>query len=61
MVIKMTNYEKIKQMTVEEFAKMFNAAICRQITFESFDNCNPNGSSNCQECTIAWLNQEVEK
>ncbi|MEF2919100.1 MAG: hypothetical protein U0O22_01355 [Acutalibacteraceae bacterium] len=53
---KMTNFERIKQMTVEEFAKMFNSALCRQM---NFDGCK-RAEGNCQECAIAWLNQEVE-
>lgn len=52
----MTNFEKIKQMAVEEFAKMFNSALCRQM---NFDGCK-RAEGNCQECAIAWLNQEVK-
>lgn len=56
----MTNFEKIKQLTLEEFAERFNFSICRQITRESFDDCQ-RYDNNCTQCAIGWLNQEVKE
>jgi hypothetical protein len=54
----MTNFEKIKQMTVEEFAKMFGNGIC-----ENISNClnTIDCTADCDDCIIDWLNQEVEE
>ena len=50
----MTNFEKIKQMTVEEMAECFGNVFC---LCEVLD-CN---YTNCSECMKNWLNQEVEE
>lgn len=56
----MTNFEKIKQMTVKEFAEMFGAGICERICSRISDiDCT--GDVECDDCIIDWLNQEVEE
>ena len=51
---KMTNHEKIKQMTVDELAAFIEANQygCRLAT-----DCL---SGNCRECIKIWLNREVQ-
>jgi len=48
----MTNFEKIKQMTVEEMAKIIT---CPYLGDETVD-CR----ENCIECCEKWLESEVE-
>lgn len=55
----MNNYEKIKQMTVEEMAEfLFNNAACGFCIYE-FDECNE--AIGCVEGIKQWLLQEVEE
>lgn len=54
----MTNFEKIKQLTLEEFAEKFNSNICRQIRSERFTYCYKGNS--CKDCILNWLNQEAD-
>jgi len=65
----MTNYEKIKTMTVEEMAySMANAddiltAPCDARYCPSFDVtglCPAHKVTECRKATINWLNAEVE-
>lgn len=48
----MTNFEKIKSMTVEEFAKKFSSSIC-----ENIDKCCD--YNDCNDCIINFLNKEA--
>lgn len=56
---RMTNYEKIKSMTIEEMAEFFTH-------FESEDYCNYCEQANdfccgilCDTAVAEWLNEEV--
>lgn len=52
----MTNYEKIKQMSVEELARFLNDnGICHTCAHEVF------GCGNCLKGHIAWLEREVDQ
>ena len=49
----MTNFERIKAMSVEEFAEAFGeGTICGLI------DCCPHG--NCKKCILEWLESEVQ-
>ena len=53
----MTNFERIKAMSVEEMAKYIDA----QYSQHSF--CNPRKNCegiDCTECIEAWLESEVQ-
>ena len=50
----MTNYEHIKNMSVNEFLKYFS--VCRFI--KPFVNCN---GRSCIKCQLEWLNEEVDE
>lgn len=54
----MTNYEKIKAMSVEEMAKAigFTRAVCITLTMEQCDM-----HDKCEDCTKEWLLQEAEE
>lgn len=49
----MTNYEKIKNMTIEEMAEIF----CK-IDFDVNEKCP---ECNCASCTKQWLESETEE
>lgn len=58
----MTNFEKIKQMTVDEIAKLLNdlTFFCR---YDECDKCPMHNKKDncCDDITIKnWLNCEVE-
>ena len=60
----MTNFEKIKQMTVEEFAEFLENTIdgagCECCIFN--ESCTPPYNTfKCVKGRINWLNQEVEE
>lgn len=51
----MTNYEKLKSMSLEEMVDyLASGVVCFRRSF-----CCPEYTS-CQECTRAWLEQEVK-
>lgn len=50
---KMTNYEKIKNMSIEEMAKMF----CKG-DFDANEECS---YCDCTICTKEWLESEIEE
>lgn len=56
---KMTNYEKIKSMSIEEMAKFFDnpRPFC---TLEESDCINGWHGYSCEEHAKQWLNSEVE-
>lgn len=54
----MTNYEKIKQMSVEE---MSATIMCPNDCGLAEFKCGKTDSCNCYECIKQWLQQEVEK
>lgn len=53
----MTNFEKIKSMTLEEMAESANPFFACPYGF-SFGDCE---DGDCIECTKRWLEREVEK
>ena len=56
----MTNFEKIKQMSVEELALMLMCPAEYDTDFNKKSKCK--GSfSNCYNCTLNWLESEAEK
>lgn len=64
----MTNYEQIKQMTVNEMAEVMYCAvdnICFSVCKTSTDNkfqCpyETEDPKNCTRCIVMWLESEVE-
>jgi hypothetical protein len=52
----MTNYEKIKAMSVEEIAKWLNA----KSNCSTCANENCNGMGDCEQGHLLWLQQEVD-
>lgn len=54
----MTNYEKIKAMSVEEMAKFigYNDDICTRVAVSNCDSIE-----HCWECTLKFLLQEAEE
>lgn len=59
----MTNYEKIKNMSVEEMAKMLLFKKFSCVPFcEECNNCNQYNFKlpHCEEGIKQWLNSEVE-
>ena len=59
----MTNYEKIKAMSVEDMAKFLNLVIDREIEiWVGFgDICHGHNGNRCWKCVQQWLESEVEK
>lgn len=57
---KITNFEKIKQMSVEDMALMLMCPAEYDTDFNKKSKCK--GSfSNCYNCTLHWLESEVEE
>lgn len=55
----MTNYEKIKNMTVAEMVMFIDFEdTCNYCVYANDDNCK---GLKCREGVKAWLNQEVEE
>ena len=61
----MTNYERIKAMSVEEMAKNHSYLFYEACTAKSPQKCEKtgfvNGLSPCSQCVLKWLNSEVEE
>jgi hypothetical protein len=60
----MTNFDVIKQMTVEELGKFLNHIDCANCAYyndsdESTEVCN--GHNQCKEGITAWLGQESSR
>lgn len=56
--VKMTNYEKIKNMTFEEMVGLIRCeGVCNYCIYADDDNCK---GLKCQEGVTAWLNQEAD-
>lgn len=53
----MTNFEKIKQMSVEELVEVINGGHCG----EQYDKCKCHIIETCAECTRDWLESKVEE
>ena len=57
---RMTNYEKIKAMSVEEMAVfMTTASDCKNCAYNK--KCKVDGTFNCHIGTIEWLESEAEE
>ena len=58
----MNNYEKIKQMTIEEMAEHFLNIRNTCITCVAFlETCNGDSENDCIDNIKQWLLQEVEE
>lgn len=57
----MTNYEKIKNMSVEEMARriLVSDSNCLEAICEAVGHC-PSHEMPCIECTKQWLESEVD-
>jgi hypothetical protein len=56
----MTNYEKIKAMSVEELAYHFSSnSLCEHIRDENYEFCVAH--DDCDKCIEKWLLQEAEE
>ena len=61
----MTNYERIKAMSVEEMAEnhayLFHGACKAKSPTKCEKDVFENGLSPCSQCVLKWLNSEVEE
>lgn len=61
----MTNYEKIKQMTVDEMADsdmaFFACPYGPPLAYSESDDMCKKFNDNCTDCTKHWLEREVEE
>lgn len=57
----MTNYERIKAMSIEEMAKILSDSDCEKYcSFTENEKCNSYGGSDmCAKGVELWLNSEV--
>jgi hypothetical protein len=58
----MTNFERIKQMTIEEMAVFINTLSDNCCLIECTDCVIYQAVGNCEkDCILSWLNQEEEE
>ena len=58
----MTNYEKIKQMSVEEFARWLAIEIGGECySCPAYDICTAGDGKTCESILKEWLESEVEE
>ena len=59
----MTNYERIKAMSIEEMAEILSDSDCeKRCSFTKNGKCNSYGGSDmCAKGVEKWLNSEVEE
>lgn len=55
----MTNFEKIKKMTVEELDEVFGEALC--IHIQGYDVYHCEEQNDCENCVKKWLNKEAKE
>ena len=55
----MTNYERIKAMSVEEMALAIMCPAEYDLNFNRKSDCNGEMNRNCLKCTTEWLQSEV--
>lgn len=55
----MTNYERIKEMSMEEIEGLIHGG-CNYCIYRE-KNCADNPEMHCTDGIIKWLNSEVEK
>lgn len=53
-----TNYDRIRNMSIEEMAVLLMCPAEIDCTFEKPDNCK---EKNCCKCTLEWLESEVKE
>lgn len=58
----MTNYEKIKNMSVEELAELLNTYGCAKCAFEAGEGiyCYKASEQGCKEGIRIWLDSEID-
>lgn len=57
----MTNFEKIKNMSVEEMAMALACPAEYDVEFNRNQKCNGEMNRNCFKCALEWLESEVEE
>lgn len=55
----MTEYDKLKNMEVEEMAEYLSGLLCNDNNPFMFKRCSTH--STCRECWLDYLNQEAEE
>ena len=55
----MTNYERIKNMSVEEMARFIASSCCEELVNTCYDECCGCGDATCQGFLKEWLESEV--
>lgn len=57
----MTNYEKIKEMSIDEMALTLMCPAEYDTAFNKTNKCNAEMDKNCHKCTVEWLESEAEE
>ena len=57
----MTNYDRIKQMSIDEMAYMLMCPAEYDLDFNIKEKCQGEMNRNCYKCTLKWLESEVEE
>lgn len=57
----MTNFEKIKSMTIEEIAHMLMCPAEYDLVFNKTIRCHGEFNRDCDTCTKHWLESEAEE
>lgn len=57
----MTNFEKIKQMSIDEMALTLMCPAEYDFSFNKLSKCNGESDKNCLKCTKHWLESEAEE
>jgi len=56
----MTNYEMIKNMSIEKMAVTLMCPAEYDTGFNKRNKCNAEMDKNCCECTLEWLESECD-
>lgn len=57
----MTNYDRIKQMSIEKMAIALMCPAEYDLDFNKKEKCQGEMNRNCYKCTLQWLESEVEE
>lgn len=58
----MTNFDRIKGLTVEQMAMLIDAIDTTKIDFTKMFDCeNCKGERNCRLCFLKWLKSETRR
>ena len=63
----MNNYERIKQMSIEEMAEVFNRKYCeecayKEMNFDNWEDCDAHCWANItNKYYLKWLESDVEE